>query len=75
MEVKLQDITTYVQLEKDPTINIKRSLSNKIKEIYDKKEMEYAIYRKLLPTQTQIPRIPMREIVDGNGGVLKEVYR
>ena len=84
MEEKLKDESTYIQLHTDPTSTIKRKLSTRIKEIYENNEIEYAMYRKLLPTQTQIPRMygqvkihkegnPMREIVDANGSVLKEV--
>ena len=57
MEEKLKEVTTYKRLERDPTHQIKEKLSSKLKEIHENGEINYALYRKLLPTRTQIPRM------------------
>ena len=84
MKVKLQDINTYTKLEKDPTLAIQEEVSAKLKEIYNNKEIDYPTYRRLLPNKTQIPRMygqpkvhktnyPLREIVDSNGSLVKDI--
>ena len=80
MEEKLNDSKTY-----NSTIRIQNEISAKLVELKDSNEIDAALYRKLLPNQTQIPRmfgqpkvhkgepIPFREIVDASGGVTKGV--
>ena len=84
MEEKLKDETTYKAIEKDPTMEIKDALCKQLKTIKEEGQLSEAQYRRMLPTQTQIPRMyghpkihkpgnPLREIVDGSGGVVKQV--
>ena len=57
MEEKLSEETTYKKIEKDPTMDIKETLSRQLKEIKDQGQMDEQQYRRLYPTQTQIPRM------------------
>ncbi len=86
MEEKLKDETTYKQVEKDPTNEIKEALSKQLQKIKEEKQIDDRTYYKLFPTKTKIPRMygqpkihkanyPLREIVDSTGSVAKEVDR
>ena len=85
MEDKLKDQTTYKPINGDPSEELKANLCSLIDEIREKGELpKDSLYYKLRPTRTLIPRMygqpkihkenyPMREIVDGTGGVTKDI--
>ena len=84
METKLQDVTTYKRIYKDPTYEIKDKLSKKLQEIKNKGEIDEKTFYKLQPTKTKIPRMygqpkihkenyPLREIVDSIGSVAEQI--
>ncbi len=84
MEEKLADTTTYQELQSDPTTKVKKLLAGKLKAIHDEGELNYATYMRLYPSATQIPRMygqpkihkegnPLREIVDSNGSIFKNI--
>ena len=86
MEEKLADETTYMKIERDPTYEIKDEISKKLKEIEEEGEINNGLYLRLLPRKTQIPRMyglpkihkegyPLREIVDGSGGVTRDLNK
>ena len=83
METKLSDTTTYKRIVLDPTQEIKDALSNQLKEIHDQGQLYDNTYIQETTTYP-IPRMhghpkihkadyPLREIVDGTGGVVKQV--
>ena len=84
MEEKLKDETTYRPIEKDPTNEIKKALTDQLDKIKEEKQIDQRTYYKLYPTKERIPRMygqpkvhkqnyPLREIVDSTGSVAKEV--
>ena len=85
MEDKLKDQTTYKPINEDPSEELKENLCSLIDKIREKGELpKDSLYYKLRPTRTLIPRMygqpkihkenyPMREIVDGTGGVTKDI--
>ena len=84
METKLQDVTTYKRIFKDPTNDIKEKLSKKLQEIKEKGEINIKTFYHLQPTNTRIPRMygqpkvhkanyPLREIVDSIRSVAKQM--
>jgi hypothetical protein len=84
MEEKLKDEQTYKKLDSDQTQEIRNALCETLKRIRDEGQMTDSIYYRLYPTQCQVPRMyghpkihkdgyPLREIVDGTGGVVKQV--
>ena len=86
MEEKLKDETTYKRIEKDPTNDIKESLSKLLNKIKDEKQIDMKTFYRLQPTKAKIPRMyglpkihkenhPLREIVDSTGSVVKETDR
>ena len=85
MEEKLQDTTTYVEIRKDPTTEIQNELKKHLQVMQEAGEVSEWEYWRLYPNETQIPRMyglpkihkegyPLREIVDGNGGLTKKVH-
>ena len=86
MEDKLKDETTYKRIQKDPTREIKDEITKHLRDMKEEGEIDNKLYLRLLPTKTQIPRMyglqkihkenyPLREIVDGNGGVTKDIHK
>ena len=86
MEEKLRDETTYQRIEKDPTNDIKETLSKLLNKIKDEKQIDTKTFYRLQPTKAKIPRMyglpkihkenyPLREIVDSTGSVVKETDR
>ena len=57
MEEKLSDQTTYKQIEKDPTEDIKTSISNHLNKIKDEGQIDNKTFYRLLPTKARIPRM------------------
>jgi hypothetical protein len=83
---KLADETTYKEIVEDPTMKIKEELTEQLQRMRNAEEISKAQYRRLLPTQTQIPRIygqpkihkagnPLREIVDATGSVTRDANK
>ena len=84
MEEKLKDENTYKRIHAYPTLTIQQTLTDQLKAIKEEGQLSNKEYLELSPTQTQIPRMyghpkiykpgyPLREIVDGTGGVVKQV--
>ena len=84
METKLKDESTYKMIKEDPTIEIQTSIIEQLDKIKAEGQLDDKQYLKLKPTKTLIPRMygqikihkenyPMREIVDGTGGVTKDI--
>ena len=84
MEEKLKDETTYKQIYEDPTYKIRDKLTTQLQTIKEENEITESEYKYLKPKNTQIPRMygqpkihktgyPLREIVDGCGGVTKDM--
>ena len=57
MEEKLSDHTTYKKIDNDPTIEIKEKISEELKMMETKGEINNKMYLRLLPSTTQIPRM------------------
>ena len=84
MEEKLADVTTYVRIEKDPTLEIKDELAGQLQKLLDSGVIDENLKRDLYPKTTQIPRAygspkihkpgyPLREIVDSTDSVTKKI--
>ena len=84
MEEKLADVTTYVRIEKDPTLEIKDKLAGQLQKLLDSGVIDENLKRDLYPKTTQIPRAygspkihkpgyPLREIVDSTNSVTKKI--
>ena len=82
MEEKLKDESTYKAIKENPTFEIQSKIYELLTEIKNEGQLDDKLYHKLKPTKTLIPRMygqpkihkenyPMREIVDGTGGVTK----
>ena len=75
MEEKLNDTTTYMKIDKDPIMEIKKELASEIQELLKEEIINKNLHRQLYPNTTQIPRAygspkiqkegyPLREIVE-----------
>ena len=75
MEEKLQDETTYKQIHEDPTIEIQEKLHEKLKEIHNSKELMLQLIGNSYQIKHKVHKgnCPLREIVDGSGGVTKDI--
>ena len=83
MEEKLSDETTYKKINKDPTNELQKKLWKKLEELKNIEHITVDQFEHLKPHQCQIPRLsgrpkvhkpdhPLREILDGSGGVMKD---
>ena len=83
MEEKLSDQSTYKQIEKDPTEELKMALSNHLNKVKDEGQLDNKTFFRLFPTKTRIPRMygqpkihkpnyPLREIVDSTSSAAKQ---
>ena len=86
MEEKLKDESTYRAIKENPTFEIQSKIYELLTEIKNEGQLDDKLYHKLKPTKTLIPRMygqpkihkenyPMREIVDGTGGVTKNIHK
>ena len=84
MEEKLSDTTTYMKIDKDPTMEIKKELASQLQELLKEEIIDKNLHRQLYPNRTQITRAygspkihkegyPLREIVDSTNSVAKSI--
>ena len=56
MEEKLGDTTTYIKIDKDHTMEIKKELASQLHELLQEEVIDKTLHRQLYPNCTQIPR-------------------
>ena len=57
MKIEMLETGTYGKLRGDPTATQENSLSRKLKGLENNQEITSALYNKLRPTGSQLPRI------------------